>query len=142
MSTHEPVPHKPTPQIDDLSRPFWDAANKRRLVLQRCQNCKRYHHPPIAVCLDCLSVDLAFEPVSGRGRISTYTITHDARHSAFQALQPYTLAIVELEEQARIFMFSNIPGTTPDKIRIGLPVEVAFEEIIPGRLIPQFRAVE
>jgi uncharacterized protein len=130
---------KPVPIPDQVSKPFWDACNEKRLVIQRCQQCKRYHHPPQPICPDCLSVDLVYEPVSGRGTINSYTITRDARQPAFIAIQPYVVAQIELEEQPELIMLSNLPSARHEDVKIGLPVEVEFEEIVPGRLIPQFR---
>ena len=130
---------KPVPAPSELTKPFWDAVDSRRLVIQRCQGCRRYHHPPVELCAKCLSSDLAFEPVSGRGSIYSFTITHDARQPAFAEIQPYTVAVVELEEQPELFMLSNIPGVPTDDIKSGMPVEVTFEEVVPGRFIPQFQ---
>jgi uncharacterized OB-fold protein len=93
------------------------------------------------VCTECLSTEQQYEPVSGKGSIRTFTITYDARHPAFQALQPYTVAVVELVEQKGLFMLSNIPGTPVDQIAIGQEVMVEFEEIAPGMKIPQFHVV-
>lgn len=140
MST-KPQSHKPVPVPDELTQPFWDAVNNKKLVIQRCENCTKYHHPPVGICIHCLSTDLAFAPVSGLGRIYSYTITHDARQPAFEAIIPYTVAMVELDEQPGLFMLSQIPGTPCYEIKHGLRVKVDFEEIIPGRFIPQFRAV-
>ena len=133
---------KPVPVPDDLTRPFWDAINNRRLEIQRCQDCKRYHQPPVGLCPICRSSNLAFEPVSGRGTIYTYTITHDARQPAFSEIQPYAVVVVELEEQPGLLLLSNMPGAHRDDIKIGQPVEVEYEELAPGRLIPQFHLVK
>ena len=133
--------HKPVPVPDDLTQPFWEAVNSRRLAIQRCQACKRYHHPPAGICIDCLSTNLAFEPVSGLGRIYTFTVTHDARQPAFDAIIPYAIAMVELDEQPGLFMLSHILGTPPEQVKHGLRVRVDFEEIIAGHCIPQFRVV-
>lgn len=133
--------HKPIPEADRYSEPFWAAINQRKLTIQRCQQCKYYHHPPVGICTECLSVDLVFEAVSGDGSIYTYTITHDPRQPAFEAIMPYTVAMVELDEQPELFMLSNIPGTDPSDVRHGQRVRVDFEEIVPGQLIPQFRTV-
>ena len=134
-----PAPHKPVPWPDSLSAPFWEAANRKELVIQRCQGCGRYHHPPVGVCTTCLSPDQRYVQVSGKGRINTFTITYQARQPAFQAIQPYTVALVELDEQEGLLLYSNIPGSAPGDISIGLPVSVDFEEIVPGIHIPQFR---
>ena len=133
------VPMKPTPTPDELSRPYWLAAAEDRLEIQRCQQCGDYHHPPVAVCLNCLSEDLRYEPVSGRGVIYTYTVTHDARNPAFAALQPYAVVWVDLVEQARLRIVANMPDTPLEDVRVGADVEVYFEALDGGTKIPQFR---
>ena len=35
---------------DELSKPFWDAANEGRLVIQNCKACSRLRHPPAPTC--------------------------------------------------------------------------------------------
>lgn len=133
--------HKPVPTPDELTQPFWDAADAQRLEVQRCTKCRHYHHPPVDICPECHTTELAFERVSGKGKIDSFTITHDARQPAFSAIQPYTVAVVELDEQPGLFMLSNIPGTDVKEIKNGMAVEVEFEEVVPGRFIPQFHAV-
>ena len=39
-------------------------------------------------------------------------------------------------------MLSNIPGADVNELRNGMAVEVEFEELIPGRFIPQFHLVK
>ena len=41
------------PVADALSKPFWDAVNQRRLVLQRCTACDRLQYPPQQACQQC-----------------------------------------------------------------------------------------
>jgi len=136
------IPQRPVPVPDPISEPYWSAIDRGELVIQRCTRCRVFQHPPAGICAACLSSELAFEPVSGRGSIKTFTVTTGgARHPAFEARQPYALAIVELKEQPRLFMMCNPTGIDPYRLAIGQPVEVEFEEIAPGRLIPQFRVV-
>jgi hypothetical protein len=35
------------PVPDALSKPFWDAVNDKRLVLQDCAACDRLQYPPL-----------------------------------------------------------------------------------------------
>ncbi|MFR9801897.1 Zn-ribbon domain-containing OB-fold protein [Pseudonocardia sp. RS010] len=140
-----PVTHglKPVPDPDDLlTRPFWAAAAEERLVLQRCSGCAAYHHPPVGVCPDCLSDDLAFEPVDGRGRVYSFVVVRDQRLPAFDSLVPYLVASVALDAAPHVTLATNLPGTGIDEVRIGMPVEVEFEEIAPGVRIPQFHATD
>lgn len=129
------------PELDELTAPFWQHADRAVLAIQRCSKCRGYYHPPVAVCPACLTSDMAFEPVSGRGTVYAYTITHDARQPVFQAMQPYAVVVVELEEQPGLFLLSNMPGTPLDDIRVGASVVVDFEPLGGVHRLPQFRLV-
>jgi len=59
------------PVPDVLSKPFWDAVNERRLVLQHCSACDRLQYPPLKACQVCGSdAGLAWKEVEGRGHIA------------------------------------------------------------------------
>ncbi len=133
---------RPMPEPEELTSPFWEHADGRALAIQRCSACRAYYHPPMAVCPDCLTSRMVFQPVSGRGTIYAFTITADARQPAFQAMQPYAVVVVELEEQPGLFLLSNMPGTPLDDLRLGAAVTVEFEPLGGGRLLPQFTLAE
>ena len=48
-----PIP-TPTPE----TRPFWEAARRHELSLQRCRSCGRHIFYPRAACPHCFSADL------------------------------------------------------------------------------------
>jgi uncharacterized OB-fold protein len=52
---------------------------------------------------------------------------------------PYVVAIIETEEGGRLI--SNVLGVKPDAMKIGLPVEVVFEDVTPEVTLPKFKAV-
>lgn len=54
---------------DELTQPFWDAANEGRLVIQNCNACDRLQHPPAPTCAQCGSGGLEWKVMSGRGKI-------------------------------------------------------------------------
>ena len=95
---------KPRPLIDDLTRPFWDAAKEHRLVIQRCQDCSHFNHPPRPVCDACHSETLTFEQVSGRGTIYSFSVMHQPNVAGFADELPYLNILIELEEQQRLFL--------------------------------------
>jgi uncharacterized OB-fold protein len=88
-------PHRPVPMADALTRPFWEAANEQRLVLQRCQACRHFQHPPRTICDACGADALRFEDVGGTGTIHSMTVVHVARNPAFQAVLPYAALWVD-----------------------------------------------
>lgn len=52
---------------------------------------------------------------------------------------PYVIAIVELEEGPH--MTANIVGCEPEAVRIGMPVEVTFEDVSEEISLVMFRPV-
>ena len=130
------------PVPDALSQPFWDAVNKRRLVLQHCSACDRLQYPPQRACHVCGSAaSLAWKEVQGKGRIAAYIVIEDGRLNRRMRDQPYNLAMVTLDEDPRVNFYSNLPGTSPYAVPVGAAVVVTFEEVAPGRLIHEWRVV-
>jgi uncharacterized OB-fold protein len=130
---------KPIPAADDLSSPFWDAAKEHRLMVQRCGSCGYYNHPPRPYCDACTAQDLRFEAVSGRGTVYSFTVMHQRDVAGFEEEAPFINIVVELAEQARLLMVSNLPRSESARVKIGVAVEVYFEDRGEGVVIPQFR---
>ena len=130
---------KPVPAPDEVTRPFWDAVNEKRLVAQFCNSCNRYQHPPETRCVWCDGADMEFRPLSGKGKIYSWQVMHDSRIRLMQEYQPFVIAVVECDESPDLWHITNLPGATPGQFQTGDPVEVEFEEIRPGKFLPQFR---
>ncbi len=62
---------------------------------------------------------------------------HQVYHPGFAAEVPYAVVVVELEEGGR--MLTNLVDCALERLRIGLPVEVVFEQPLPDVTLPQFR---
>jgi uncharacterized OB-fold protein len=132
----------PVPVPDEITAEFWAAAREGTLKIQRCGECGTYQQPPGALCQECASAELTFEPVSGRGKVYAYTETQSgARHPAFAERAPYLLGIVELAEQPGLLMYTNFPGATLSMLRTGADVQVEFEPLTEEISLPQFRLV-
>jgi uncharacterized OB-fold protein len=133
---------KPIPVPDEVSKPFWDACNEQRLIVQNCTACNRMQYPPQATCTACGSAaSLDWRQVSGRGRINGYSVMYDTRIVPLQADQPFNIAVIELAEDPAIKFLSSLPGTPVEEVPVGAEVEVIFEEVGPGQLIHEWRVV-
>lgn len=126
---------KPLPKPTETSRPFWDAAKAHRLELQQCGGCGAFIYYPRDRCPQCLSDRLDWKPVSGKGKVYSYTVVRRASTRAF-ADKPYVLAIVELDEGPR--MTTNIEAQ-PESVKVGMPVSVFFEDVTPSRTLVKFK---
>jgi uncharacterized OB-fold protein len=79
-----------------------------------------------------------WKPVSGRGTLHTFTVVHRGA-KGFPLGTPYVIAVVELAEGPR--MMTNLVGVEPDpaKVRIGMPLEVVFQDVSGEFTLPHFR---
>jgi hypothetical protein len=123
------------------TKPYWTAARRHELTLPFCRACSAFHFYPRAACPHCLSGDLEWRRVSGRGRLHTFTIVYRGPKD-FPLGTPYVLAMVELDEGPRLM--TNLVGVKPDPaaVRIGMPVEVEFMDVHDEIALPHFRPTE
>ena len=133
---------KVIPEPDELSQPFWDAINQRRLMLQECVGCDRMQYPPQRTCQFCDAAELAWTEVDGKGHIATYIVIEDGRLNRRMPDQPYNLVMVTLDADPTINFYSNLPGTAPYQVPVGAAVELMFEEVAPGQLIHEWQVVK
>ena len=126
---------KPLPKPTESSRPYWDAAKRHELTLQRCGACTALIYYPRDRCPQCLSDNLKWQPVSGRGKVYSYTVVRRASTRSFSD-KPYVLAIVELDEGVR--MTTNVEAP-PETVKVGMPVSVWFDDVTPERTLVKFK---
>jgi uncharacterized OB-fold protein len=134
---------KPIPVPDELSKPFWDAANEKRLVIQNCTACNTLQHPPREKCRDCGSDQMEWKEVSGRGHINTCMVVDDGRIGRLQPDQPFNLAVITLDDDERVNFYSNLPGVPVRQAPHGAPVQVIFESLEGSeQLVPEWQLVQ
>jgi len=77
---------------------------------------------------------MSFRPVSGRGKVSTFTIVRYPAAPEFAL--PYVLVMVELDEQVGLRMIARYDPTDFDRNgtpSIGMPIELGVEDGPLGR---------
>jgi uncharacterized OB-fold protein len=52
---------------------------------------------------------------------------------------PYAIAVIALENSGGVRMISNVVDVDPATLAIGLPVELAWEDMSADLAIPRFR---
>ena len=139
MSEATPRPLLPVPQPETDF--YWDKARTHELWLMRCDDCGTMYFYPRPICPQCFSRKTGWIQSSGRGTLYAFSIVHRPPIPAFEDLAPYVAALVELEGGAR--MPTNLVDVDPDPatIRIGMPVEVVFEDASDTIALPKFRPV-
>ncbi|TET74616.1 MAG: Zn-ribbon domain-containing OB-fold protein [Dehalococcoidia bacterium] len=130
--------NKPLPQITPENKPFWEACKQHELSLQRCQDCGHLRLPS-PICQKCLSMNSEWVKVSGRGKVYTWVVIHQRYHPGFVEELPYNVTLVELEEGPKLI--TNIVGCNNEDLRIGMEVEVVFEDVTEEITLPKFKPV-
>ena len=138
---------KQSPIPEEVDKPFWDACNEDRLVIQNCTACDRVQQPPEPTCYQCGSAEsISWKEMSGRGTIYTYAVMYDTPVPLLYNDQPFNVAVIALEDDSGndtgIKMLSHLPGTPLDEVPIGATVQVEFEITQgTGQKVPEFRVV-
>ena len=127
--------HVPKPSL--LTKPFWDAAKQRKLVVQYDPDSRSYQWWPRAVSVKTGKMNLEWKEVSGNGTLYSYTVTH-VPALGFEERVPYLVGLVELDEGVRII--STLSGITEDNVSIGMPLRVSWEQLTDEINIFSFEA--
>jgi uncharacterized protein len=118
--TDKPIP-VPTPE----ALPFWEAARRHELWIQRCRTTGRAFFYPRTYSPYVTGGDVEWFRASGRGRLYSFIIDHRPP-PGFPVPNP--IAVVELDEGPR--MMTTIVGVepTPENLVLDMDLEVDFEE--------------
>lgn len=127
----------PQPNFDD--RAFWESCDAQRLRFQCCASCGTARHPPAPVCPRCRSFDTGWKETSGCGTVYSYTVIHHASHEAVKPNLPYVVAVMTFADVPGVRLVSNVTGMPPKDVRIGMPVELWWDDVGDGHFLPRFR---
>jgi uncharacterized OB-fold protein len=127
----------PLPEPGDLDREFWAGCKRGELLLQWCNDCRNFVHPPLPLCPVCHGSNLGWTRSDGKGTVYSIEIMRMAPHPTLEAKVPYNVVLVELAEGPRLV--SNLVDCAPEEIEIGMPVEVVFEKVAEDVWLPQFK---
>ena len=130
QANEEPWLNDPMASAYPESTPFWEAASQDKLVLKHCNSCGKAHWYPRAICPLCGSTDLDWVEASGRGTLYAFS-------PARRATPQYTLAYVTLDEGPTLM--TNIVGSEPEDLEVGMAVSVTFQAAEEGRMMPFFK---
>ena len=115
------------PAVTEWNRFYWRSGSDGKLRLQSCGCCGSLQHPPTPICRRCGADHPEPQEVSGRGVVQSVTTNYQPWSA--DVLEPYSVAVVALDEDPSIRITTNIVGCDPEQVRIGMRVQVAFEQI-------------
>lgn len=122
---------------DRLNAPYWQAAKRHELSMQRCPRCGYVRFPAAQLCPECLDENDEWVTLSGRGSVWSFGVYYHVFNASFAADVPYNVALVQLEEGPRLV--TNVVGVPNEQITIGMPVEVSFDDVTDDVTLVRFR---
>jgi uncharacterized OB-fold protein len=122
---------------DDDAAPFWSGTAHGELLVQTCTACGQRRIPPRPMCPACRSLQQRWDKLSGRGTIWSFVVVHPPLLPAYQALVPYNVVTVSLDDDPKLRLVGNLVArpdgpineVDPSTIRIGEPVRVVFQQV-------------
>jgi uncharacterized OB-fold protein len=125
------------PSIDPGTAPWWEATKDGRLLVKRCTDCGKAHFYPRPFCPHCWSERVDWEQASGRATLYTWSVVYTNDLPPFPDKVPYVAAIVDLDEGPR--MMTRVIGCDFADLRVGMALEVTFEQETDDVTLPVFR---
>ena len=133
---------KPLPRVSERTKEFWEGCKRHELRVQKCSDCGQYRFPPLFMCPKCNSVNAEWSKVSGKGKIYSFIIPHRAAPGELPARgfdYPYAVVLVELPDAGGVRIASNMVDCDLNDIKIGMPVEVVFDDVTDEITLPKFK---
>lgn len=134
------------PPITDENAPFWEGTRLGELRIQRCPQTSRLIFPPREMSPWGNHAAPEWEVVSGRGRIWSFVVPHPPLIPPFDAMAPYNVILVELEEDSTVRLVGNLVAETgaplnaidPAEIQLGASVRVIFDRLSDEIYLPRW----
>ena len=123
-------PDFPLPDPDfEPTRPFWEAAARETLALPRCDACGRLVWYPDGPCRWCAATARTWTPVSGRGRLFSWSVVHRAFIPQLAEQVPYVTGLVVLEEDPAVRLVTLVVDCAPAALRIDAAMRAVFRPL-------------
>ena len=108
---------------DNPDTNFWiEGVAVGELRIQRCTRCGAVRHPPRPMCPECNSLAWDYTLSAGLGVVYSFVVVREP--TLFLPAVPYVCALVEIEDGIRLV--GNMVDIPPDRVEIGLEVEVVY----------------
>jgi uncharacterized OB-fold protein len=102
---------------DTNAATFWSACASGELRYQICDGCRQPQFYPRPFCAKCGSDKLSWAASKGRGTVYAVTTVERAPTEDFRALQPYAIALVDLDEGFRMMAHADIGAKIGERVQ-------------------------
>ena len=117
------------------------------IMIQKCQDCGHFQHPPDDICYACQGWNLEFVACEGTGVVESCARVHHPLHPALKDKIPYVIAIISVDGATGCNVQGNVVNCAAEDVRIGQKVRAIYEEVDDPQTgtklkIPQWEPVD
>ena len=125
---------------DTWTEPFWQAAKDHRLTAAQCGDCGTFRMPPTPYCPNCQSQNTNWPTLPGTAIVFSFAI---CTRSPYPDLEDFTYVpvVVDLDGAPGARLVSNLVGLPAGEVEIGMKVQVDWNPIRDGWVLPIFRRI-
>lgn len=124
------------PVHDAVSEPWFEAINRGVLLIQKDPATGNVQMYPRARVLGHPEREPEWIETSGRATLYSFTVVERSIHKEFASMTPFVIALVDLEEGARIT--SWVVDTPIENLRCDMPLRLTVREVHAGLKMPCF----
>ena len=132
----------PVPLPEPATAGFWEGCAAHELRIQKCADCATHRHVPAPICRMCQSFAYGWDVSKGTGRIFSFIVVHHSVHTATDAIVPYNVSVIELDDCGGVLVTSNVVDCSNDDLYVGMPVRLVWEQVDPSLSLYRFTRVD
>ncbi len=110
---------------------FIDHLEQGKVMHTCCKACGAHYFPPRADCAKCLTIDMEWRQVKGKGKLVSYSRLKYAP-AGFEEDLPYTIALLNY---GKYQVFGRLDSALDiDEVKIGMELSTVVNELPDGQL--------
>jgi uncharacterized OB-fold protein len=126
--------------VDPSTEGFWNAAREGRLTAPQCTRCGSFHMPPRPYCPECQNNTFDWPTLPGTGTVYSFVVCHKSPYPDLPDFN-YIPVVVDIDGAPGARLVSNLIDIHPDDVKIGMQVQVTWNDIQDGWKLPIFKAL-
>ena len=143
MTDEELLDAWPGVRIDHDNAAYYRGLLEEQLLVNRCDDCATWHHPPRPVCPKCWSRVLTPTAITGTGFVALITILRQGPpRPGIDYTDGHPLVAIELDEQAGLRVSGTVTNKASEDISVGDRVRIVWRTFEGQAPRPDFEVVE
>jgi NAD(P)-dependent dehydrogenase (short-subunit alcohol dehydrogenase family)/uncharacterized OB-fold protein len=128
-----PAPTLPPDRRSRVALGLLRAAALGNLELQCCAACGSVQYPPREACARCLSSELEWTSISGKGELISETTLHHSQELFFRERAPWRIGLVRLSQGVSVVVHLDARcGEAPCAVRVEAALDRAGQAVLVG----------